>query len=72
MTTKANNDEVICPKCVHQFRAIPVNVQEEIATLKALLKESYDHHEYCGWGDSWERECARDSDLPGRIQEALK
>lgn len=22
-----NNDEVICPKCAHQFRAIPVNVQ---------------------------------------------
>lgn len=22
-----NNDEVICPNCVHQFRAIPVNVQ---------------------------------------------
>jgi hypothetical protein len=23
-----NNDEVICPNCVHQFRAIPVNVQQ--------------------------------------------
>ena len=22
-----NNDEVICPNCAHQFRAIPVNVQ---------------------------------------------
>jgi hypothetical protein len=22
-----NNDEVICPACAHQFRAIPVNVQ---------------------------------------------
>ena len=22
-----NNDEVICPSCAHQFRAIPVNVQ---------------------------------------------
>jgi hypothetical protein len=23
-----NNDQVICPNCVHQFRAIPVNVQQ--------------------------------------------
>jgi len=23
----ANNDEVICPSCCNQFRAIPVNVQ---------------------------------------------
>jgi hypothetical protein len=25
---KANNSEVICPGCTHQFRAIPVNVQK--------------------------------------------
>jgi len=32
MTTDAiNYDEVICPNCVHQFRAIPVNVQHELA-----------------------------------------
>lgn len=42
------------------------------ATALELLKESYDHHEYCGWGDTWERECARDSKLPERIQKALK
>ena len=23
-----NNDEVICPNCAHQFRAIPQNVQQ--------------------------------------------
>jgi hypothetical protein len=28
-----NDDEVICPNCVHQFRAIPVNVQAELARL---------------------------------------
>lgn len=32
---EANNDEVICPACVHQFRAIPVNVQAEIAALRS-------------------------------------
>jgi hypothetical protein len=24
----------------------------------AMLHESHDHHEYTGWGDTWERECA--------------
>lgn len=33
-----NNDEVICPKCCHQFRAIPVNVQADLATLRTALK----------------------------------
>jgi hypothetical protein len=32
---KANYDEVICPNCVTQFRAVPVNVQHELITLKA-------------------------------------
>ena len=32
---EANYDEVICPNCVTQFRAIPVNVQNEITALKA-------------------------------------
>jgi len=31
----SDNDEVICPNCVHQFRAIPVNVQAELATAIA-------------------------------------
>ena len=26
-----SDDEVICPNCVHQFRAIPPNVQAELA-----------------------------------------
>lgn len=34
-----NNDEVICPNCVHQFRAIPVNVQARIAELEAERDE---------------------------------
>ena len=37
--TEANYDEVICPNCVTQFRAIPVNVQNEIAVLKAERDE---------------------------------
>lgn len=33
------DSHVICPKCVHQFRAIPVDVQAELATLRAALAE---------------------------------
>jgi hypothetical protein len=29
-----NNDEVICPRCTHQFRAIPVNVQGQMYALQ--------------------------------------
>ena len=28
MVMVPNNDEVICPHCAHQFRAVPVNVQQ--------------------------------------------
>ena len=33
--TKPNPDEVICPNCCHQFRAIPENVQAELAAIKS-------------------------------------
>jgi len=36
------NDMVICPECVHQFLAIPVNAQEKVHAfdrLAALLHE---------------------------------
>lgn len=32
---QVNHDEVICPKRVHQFRAILQNVQEELAALRS-------------------------------------
>jgi hypothetical protein len=28
--------------------------------LESLLRRAYDHLNYCGWGDSWERECSSD------------
>lgn len=34
MADRINNDEVICPKCCHQFRGIPVNVQTHIDFLE--------------------------------------
>jgi hypothetical protein len=33
-----NNDEVICPNCAHQFRAIPVNVQNRDRVMLAALQ----------------------------------
>jgi hypothetical protein len=39
---EANYDEVICPNCVTQFRAIPVNVQTRIAELEAAAKLALD------------------------------
>lgn len=36
--TEANYDEVICPNCVTQFRAVPVNVQNELKALAAQLE----------------------------------
>ncbi len=48
---------------------------EEYKILNALLdalKAASDHLDYCGYGDSWERECAYESKLPQQIEEAIK
>jgi pyridoxal/pyridoxine/pyridoxamine kinase len=37
-TNDVNCDEVICPQCCHQFRAIPVNVQRELAASQRDVK----------------------------------
>ncbi len=44
----------------------------ETETIKALVKAleaARDHLDYCGYGDSWERQCAED--LPDEIETAL-
>jgi len=35
-------------------------MESELNKIKRLLKAAYDHLEYCGWGDAWERECSED------------
>jgi hypothetical protein len=30
----SDNDKVICPNCVHEFVAVPVNVQAKVAQLE--------------------------------------
>lgn len=37
-----NPDEVICPACTHQFRAIPVNVQAQLAQREPLSEKQID------------------------------
>lgn len=39
--------------------------------LLAALEAAQSHLEFCGWGDRWERECAREEKLPELIQAAL-
>lgn len=47
MSDTPNNDLVICPQCCHQFRAIPVNVQRELAALLAIKEQA----DAPGWFD---------------------
>ena len=48
----------------------------DLVKLVAALREAAAHLEYCGYGDSWERECAFDrshgQNLPEQIAEALE
>jgi hypothetical protein len=40
--------------------------------IRDALEAAYEHLEYCGYGDSWERECAMDSGLDIKLKEALE
>ena len=44
---------------------------EKLAELVALFREAVNHLEFCGYGDSYERECARDENLPQRLQSMI-
>jgi hypothetical protein len=49
-------------------------MSDKISLTKELydvLKEAEAHLDYCGYGDSWERECAKASRLEERIAAAL-
>lgn len=45
---------------------------EKIAMLRDALEDAESHLDYCGYGDSWERECATAQGLPVKIREALE
>lgn len=42
-----------------------------VCTLIAALEAAHAHLEYCGYGDSWERECAVEEKLDQKITDAL-
>lgn len=37
---RARDDEVICPGCAHQFRAVPLTEQAKISVLRAALEDA--------------------------------
>ena len=49
-----------------------MNDKQKIQVLREALLAAEDHLSYCGYGDSWERECAREQKLPEKIEAALK
>lgn len=40
-------------------------------TLQDALQKASEHLDYCGYGDSWERECAEAQKLEDQITAAL-
>ena len=49
-----------------------VKLIECLIAVEDLFVEAAQHLEYCSYGDSWERECAREDKLPERVQAMLK
>mgnify|MGYP006935331198 CR=1 FL=1 len=45
-------------------------METEIEKLKRLLKEAYEHLNYCNYGDAWENECA--TELRKELDEYFK
>ena len=43
-----------------------------IAELLEALEDAQEHLDYCGWGDKYERDCAREEGLPKKIEEAIR
>lgn len=48
----------------------PLTPREQ--ALYHALQEAKEHLEYIGWGDSWERSCAREAKLPELVDAALE
>ena len=46
-------------------------MKKELQHILHTMKEVNDHLDYCGWGDSWERECATAQKLPEKWEKAL-
>ena len=51
---------------------VPKNVPVDVLKLYVALRRALDHLEFTGYGDSFERECARDDKLSQVITRALE
>jgi hypothetical protein len=49
-----------------------IEMRELLIEAKEALELAHDHLDYCGWGDSWERECAFHHKLPEKITSVLE
>lgn len=52
-----------------KVKVIPLT---EYKKLAELFQEALAHLEFCGYGDSYERECAREDKLPQRLEQMEK
>ena len=57
-----------CPLCMVEMLR---DRDAHLARLVGALGAARAHLEYCGYGDSYERECAKQEKLPQLIDEAL-
>lgn len=53
-------------------KSVKVIPFSEYKKLAKLFQEALAHLEYCGYGDSYERECAREDKLPERLERMEK
>ena len=52
-----------------KVKVIPLTEYKKLADS---FQEALAHLEYCGYGDSYERECAREDKLPQRLEQMEK
>jgi len=48
-----------------KVKVIPLTEYKQLAIL---FQEAVAHLEYCGYGDSYERDCAKEDRLPQRLE----
>ena len=58
--------------CAQSYRAGFLDGRAVAPKLLDALRAASEHLDYCGYGDSWERECAVDSGLIKQIEDALR
>lgn len=46
--------------------------KEDLQEIIDCLEMAYEHLEYCGWGDNWERECAIHNKMPEQIEKSIQ